>query len=295
MNCVGCDAHITEWDSDNTYNWCTGCGNYGIAAALKRALNAEHLTPQNTLLCFDIGCHGNGADKISGYVFHGLHGRVIPFASGAALANSRMKVIAESGDGGALSEGINHLVHAVRNDYNMVFILHNNANYALTTGQASATTPIGTPMNASPDGVVAPPLNVCQFILNLNPSFVARGYSADVNELTEIFQHAMNHRGFAFVEVIQDCPTYNKVMSHDWTFPRVVKPDGTQTALNSDINTAITVAQQFPEKIHTGVLYQRPENVDYINRLVQRLGKDTELVDEVELSHPVAELLAAFR
>ncbi|MFH0820973.1 MAG: thiamine pyrophosphate-dependent enzyme, partial [Candidatus Peregrinibacteria bacterium] len=116
-------------ESQEKLTWCGGCGDYGIQKALERALVLENLGTQDLVIFFDIGCHGNGSDKIGAYTFHGLHGRVIPVAAAAALANPRLKVIAEGGDGGTLSEGINHLVHAVRSNYPMVFILHNNENY----------------------------------------------------------------------------------------------------------------------------------------------------------------------
>src|SRR3989339_1792067 len=117
MSCTICtsqDTKISDYFSQNLYTWCTNCGNYGIHGAVKRALAAENLHPHHTLLCFDIGCNGNGSDKIDGYRFHGLHGRVIPLACGAAVSNSKIKVLAFGGDGGTFGEGLNHLVHAIR-------------------------------------------------------------------------------------------------------------------------------------------------------------------------------------
>ena len=153
-----------DYFSDELYTWCTNCGNYSIHTALKRALVLENIAPKDVLMVFDIGCHGNGSDKITAYCVHGLHGRVIPFAAGAHLANRKIKVIAFGGDGGVLSEGINHLVHAVRCDFDITFILHNNGNYGLTTGQASATTPKGISMNSTPNGVTEEPMNPMEFL-----------------------------------------------------------------------------------------------------------------------------------
>jgi 2-oxoglutarate ferredoxin oxidoreductase subunit beta len=133
MSCSNCKPKYSDYFSDELYTWCTACGNYGIHAAVKRALITEKIMPKDTLLCFDVGCHGNGSDKIGGYSFHGLHGRVIPLACGAHLANRKVKVLAFGGDGGTLSEGIGHLIHAVRCNYDITFILHDNSNYALTT------------------------------------------------------------------------------------------------------------------------------------------------------------------
>lgn len=139
-----------QYETEEVVTWCGGCGNYAIQNALKRALVLEGKAPKDVLMCFDVGCNGNGSDKIEGYTIHGLHGRVLPLAAGAKIANPDLTVIASAGDGATFSEGINHLIHAIRNDYPMLFLLHDNQNYALTTGQASATTPKGCTMNSSP-------------------------------------------------------------------------------------------------------------------------------------------------
>src|SRR5688572_14663303 len=139
MSCTTCYTKINDYSTDNLFTWCSNCGNYGINAAIKRTLAEMEIKPKDTMLFFDIGCNGNGADKIGGYRFHGLHGRVIPASSGASLANRNLKVIASGGDGATLGEGVNHLIHAIRSNYDITFILHNNSNYGLTQGQASST------------------------------------------------------------------------------------------------------------------------------------------------------------
>jgi 2-oxoglutarate/2-oxoacid ferredoxin oxidoreductase subunit beta len=131
---------VPEYYSETRCTWCDGCGNYGIWTAVKYALTGLNLHPWQVCLCYDVGCHGNGSDKIQGYRFHGLHGRVIPFAAGAKLANMTIPVIAFAGDGATFSEGVGHLVHALRSNYPITFVLHNNANYALTTGQYGSRT-----------------------------------------------------------------------------------------------------------------------------------------------------------
>lgn len=181
--------------------WCGNCGNYGIQNALKRALTLEGLGRKDVLLCFDVGCNGNGSDKIEANTIHGLHGRVISLAAGASIANHKMKVVASAGDGATFSEGINHLVHAVRNNYNVVFIHHNNENYGLTTGQASALTRQNIKMNSTPDGVKIPPINPLDFVLGLGPSFVARSFSGEPDHLTEILQLALNHNGLSLIHI----------------------------------------------------------------------------------------------
>ena len=219
MNPIPLDSGIPQmkdYASEHVCTWCDGCGDYGIWTSIKRALVELKINPWETLLCFDVGCHGNMSDKIGGYRAHGLHGRVIPFAAGAKLANMKLPVIAVGGDGASFSEGVGHLVHAVRSNYPIVFILHNNANYGLTTGQASALTPKGQKMNTSPNGIPERTLPSMDFVFSLEPTFVARGFSGNMWQLKEILKAAIQHRGFAFVDVLQACPTYNHFATHDY-------------------------------------------------------------------------------
>jgi len=229
----------------------------------------------------------NMSDKLLGYRFHGLHGRVISLASGAALANPDIPVIAFGGDGACFSEGVGHLVHAVRSNYNMTFILHNNANYGLTTGQASSLTPRGERMNTSPQGTVEEPLNSMDFVFSLNPTFVARGFSGNIRQLTDIFKSAINHRGFSYVDVLQACPTYNKFASHEYLLEKCYECEP------SDYETARKTAVDTSEKIATGVLYQDKTRSTFLDQLEARKGMKTRLVDEVK-EVDVSALLAKF-
>lgn len=297
-NCSGCvsnqNVKYSDYKSDQLYNWCTNCGNYGIHAAIKRALVMENISPKDVLLCFDIGCNGNGADKIKAYTYHGLHGRVIPFAAGACLANRKVKVIAFGGDGGTLSEGINHLIHAVRSNYDMTFVLHDNNNYGLTTGQASATTPYNTPMNTSPDGVTASILNPTELVLTLDPTFVARGFSGKVRELTEIFRKAINHKGFSYVEVLQSCPTYNHATPHEWYFEHTYDVASEPTYDKFNLESARSVALNRREKIATGLIYQNMNKPDYLSVQSNRRGFTSELTHEIR-NYPIEEILQAYK
>lgn len=268
------------YEGDEVITWCSGCGNYGIQNALERALVLEGVKPHETLFCYDIGCNGNGADKMGKsavYSIHGLHGRVISLAAGAAIANPRIKVIASGGDGGTMSEGINHLIHAVRNDYPMMFILHNNENYGLTTGQASATTRMGHPMNGSPDGVLAEPMNCSEFVLGLKPSFVARTFSGDVEHMTDIFRAALNHKGFAFVEVMQVCTTYNRATPQEWYLEHCVPLKKEASTLEE----AKKACADLYEKMNLGVFYRDSKRAPFMERLVSRKGLKTAPVEEV--------------
>ncbi|MEK7136923.1 MAG: thiamine pyrophosphate-dependent enzyme, partial [Patescibacteria group bacterium] len=191
--------------------WCDGCGDYGVWSAVRMACVELGYLPRDVLLCFDIGCHGNMSDKIGGcYRVHGLHGRILPFAAGAKLANPNVHVLADGGDGATFSEGVNHLVHAVRSNYPIVFVMHNNGNYGLTIGQASALTPQGMVMNSSPNGIPEATINSMDLVFSLEPTFVARGVSYDIPHLTYLIKEGFLHNGFAYIDVLQACPTFNK-------------------------------------------------------------------------------------
>ncbi|MFA6523300.1 MAG: thiamine pyrophosphate-dependent enzyme [Candidatus Peribacteraceae bacterium] len=260
--------------------WCDGCGDYGIWTALRQALVELKIAPTQVLLCYDVGCHGNMSDKLSGYRFHGLHGRVIPFAAGAKLANMKLPVIAEGGDGASFSEGVGHLVHAVRSNYPIVFILHNNANYGLTTGQASALTPKGQKMNTSPNGIPERTLPSMDFIFSLEPTFVARGFSGAIWQLKEILKAAIQHRGFAFVDVLQACPSYNKFATHEYLLERCY--DSWKEGHDpKDLAKARHLACDTSQRIATGVLYQNQDVPNFYEELVARKGIETTPVEEV--------------
>jgi 2-oxoglutarate/2-oxoacid ferredoxin oxidoreductase subunit beta len=290
---MSCTCSIKDYFSDNLYTWCTNCGNYGIHAGVKRALVAECKEPKDVLLCFDIGCHGNGSDKIDGYRAHGLHGRVLPFACGASVANRKVTVMAFGGDGGTLGEGINHLVHAIRGNYNVTFILHNNLNYGLTQGQASSTTKPGMKMNSSPDGITSDPIHPMRFVMSLEPSFAARSFSGDVHHMTKTIQAGLQHPGFSFIEILQNCPTYNKATPHQWYQERVY--DVSDQAEGRSLDEARQVAEDLENKIAIGVLYKDDSRKPFMDRQANRPGFTTELVDEVKNGENIKELLEAFK
>ncbi|PIZ75678.1 2-oxoacid ferredoxin oxidoreductase [Candidatus Peregrinibacteria bacterium CG_4_10_14_0_2_um_filter_38_24] len=266
----------------NAPTWCPGCGNFAIQAATKNALVSEGFNPHNTVFVFDVGCSGNGADKIEANTVHGLHGRAISLAAGVAIANPKMKIIASSGDGATFSEGPGHLIHAIRNNYPMVFMLHNNENYGLTTGQASALTPKGAKMNASPDGVYLEPINALQFVLSLNPSFVARTFSSDIPHMTVIFKEAIKHDGFAFVEILQTCPTYNKATPDAWYKERVKKIEDLKDYDPSDIWAARKLAEDMEKDVYLGIFYKDTSRESFLKMIPNRKNTTTSLIEEVK-------------
>lgn len=271
-----------SYESPEKLTWCSGCGDYGIRNSTFRAMALEGLKQEDLLLCYDVGCNGNGADKIRATTIHGLHGRVISLAAGAAIANPRLKVIASAGDGATFSEGVNHLVHAIRNNYPMVFLLHNNENYGLTTGQPSSMTRKGYPMTAAPDGVNAEPVNACAFALGLQPTFVARTFSGDLNHMTEVMRAGLQHPGFAFIEVMQVCTTYNHATPQEWYWERIRPVEEAIPGYDpTNLEAAKKAAADMNDKIMTGVLYRDTKSVPFLGRQVPRKGKKTTLVEEV--------------
>ncbi len=280
-SCTTSQVSLGDYSSANMLTWCPGCGNFGIQVALKQALVACGVTPHQAMLCFDIGCNGNGSDKIGGYRYHGLHGRVIPLAAGITCANPSLTVVAEGGDGALLGEGVNHLVHAIRGNFDMTLLLHNNENYGLTTGQASATTRKGVKMNSTPDGVTAEVLHPQRFALSLGVTFSARVFSGDIKMMNEVFAAAIKHKGFSFVEILQNCPTYNKTTPHEWYQQRVYNVN-TNGYDPSNRAAAFVAAEDIDEKVAVGILYQDTTSTTYMERQSFRSGKQTHLYQEVQ-------------
>ncbi|MEI6222198.1 MAG: thiamine pyrophosphate-dependent enzyme [bacterium] len=287
------DITIKSYNNPVVPTWCPGCGDYGIWGAIKKALTDLQIAPTDVLLAFDVGCHGNMQDKIGGYRFGGLHGRVLPVAIGHYLANPKLHVIAIGGDGATFSEGTGHLIQSVRGNYDITFILHNNRNYGLTTGQPTATTPKGQPMNVSFQGVVEEQLNTLDFVFSLKPSFVARGFSSDISHMAEIIKAGINHKGFSYVEILQLCPSYNKFTDEAFYKQRIYKLDNTNHDA-SDLKKAREKAYEEPEKFALGVIYEDKNSLPYLERLSGRKGNTSRLIDEVD-SRQVTDLLENFK
>ena len=273
---------------DNINWWCGGCGNYPIQNALKRALALQGLERRDVMFCFDVGCSGNGSDKIEANTIHGLHGRVLPLAAGFKIGNHKMQVIAEAGDGATFSEGISHLAHAVRNDYPVLFILHDNQNYALTTGQPSALTPKCQSMSAAPEGLQIEPFHPLEVVLGLKPSFVAQTCSADIDHMTETIQNGLKHKGFAFINVLQACPTYNKFITHEWYLEHI------QRLPESHDPTSMDSARKYAfssDPFYLGQIYHNPERQNFLETVAHRDENSETLINEVA-HQDISKLLA---
>lgn len=192
--------------------WCTGCGNFGILNAVKKAI--EDLVDTGSklsefVITCGIGCHGKIFDYLSLSGIYGLHGRGTATAQGIKLANPALKVISFGGDGDSLGEGLEHTLFAAKRNMDITLILHNNGNYGLTTGQFSPLSNPGYKGLSTPAGSIERPFRAIPLLMEAGASFVARGFSAKPDHLAQLIKAAINHKGFSFVEVMQPCVSYN--------------------------------------------------------------------------------------
>jgi 2-oxoglutarate/2-oxoacid ferredoxin oxidoreductase subunit beta len=235
--------------------WCPGCGNFGIWLSLKNALAKLNLTPEQAMVVYGVGCHGNMYDWLHSYGFAGLHGRTLPVAQAIKLANHKLPVIVVSGDGDGLGEGGNHFIHAAKRNPDLCVIIHDNGVYGLTTGQAAPTAKLGFKTKSTPEGVTDEPINPLALALTAGATFVARAFAGDGAHLTEIFAQAVNHKGFALVDVLQPCVTFDKVHSYSWYRQRVYKLEPDQYAPDNKLK-AFEKAMEWGDRIPLGVFYK---------------------------------------
>lgn len=207
---------ITDLQSPISPTWCPGCGNFSILTALKRSVIELNLEAKDVVIVFGIGCSGNMADFIKTNGFHALHGRAIANAMGIKLANHRLKVIVTGGDGDLYGEGFNHLLAAARGNHDISVFVHNNERYSLTTGQTSPASKKGTVGKSTPQGVIEEAINPLALAISANASFVARGFAGQSQELVELMKQAIVHEGFALVDILQPCPSFNKTHDNRW-------------------------------------------------------------------------------
>lgn len=190
--------------------WCPGCGNFAILAAFKNAAVQQGWDNTNSVLTAGIGCHGHMINFVKLTSFEGLHGRAIPVATGIKLANHRLNVFVFTGDGDCLAEGGNHFVHACRRNHDLTILLHDNAIYALTTGQTSPASPLEFKSKSTPQGNRDNPISPVTLAIASGATFVARSYANDIQKLTELIVKANEHKGFAVIDILQPCITLNK-------------------------------------------------------------------------------------
>jgi 2-oxoglutarate ferredoxin oxidoreductase subunit beta len=234
--------------------WCPGCGNYGILKALNRALVEMKIEPYQVLLVSGIGQSGKLPHYSRGNVFNSLHGRPVPPAIGAKIANSALIVIAVSGDGDAYGEGGNHFLHAARRNHDITYLVHNNQVYGLTKGQASPTSDVGFITSTTPSGA-ASPVNPIALAIVSGASFVARGFAGDVDHLSNLIKKGITHRGFALIDILQPCISFNHKNTFQWYRERVYKlEDEEYDPRNKKV--ALEKALMWGDEIPIGTIYE---------------------------------------
>jgi 2-oxoglutarate ferredoxin oxidoreductase subunit beta len=199
------------FESDVRADWCPGCGDFGVLAALKDALTVQKLEPHNVVVVSGIGCSSNLPGYIRTFGFHGLHGRPVPVAVGIKDANPKLTIFATAGDGDEYGIGFNHVVHAARRNDDIKLIVMNNEIYGLTTGQLSPTSKLGQKTKTTPDGSIIYPLKPLSTLLGAGATFVSRGFTGDPKHLSHLIQEAIGHRGFALVDAISPCVTWHNI------------------------------------------------------------------------------------
>ena len=248
------DAKVFDM-KDIDIAWCPGCGNFPILKTLKRTLAELQIKPTDVVLVSGIG----QAAKIPHYfktnVFNGLHGRALPAATAIKAANPALTVIAESGDGDMYGEGGNHFIHTIRRNPNITNIVHDNMVYGLTKGQASPTSQKGfvTPVQVS--GVFLEPFNPLAVAIALNASFVARAFAGDMERTADILKQAIEHKGYALVDIFQPCVTFNRLNSIQWFKEHTYNLEDHDP---SDRQKAFEKATE-TEKLPLGVFYKSPQ------------------------------------
>ncbi len=203
--------------------WCPGCGDFGVMSALMKALGDLNIERQDVALISGIGCSSSMPHPFNAYGIHTLHGRLLPVATGVKLANHDMTVVGVGGDGDGYGIGGNHFVHTARRNVDIKYIVMDNEIYGLTTGQASPTSLMGAKTKSTPFGVIEQPINPMAVALAAGATYVARGFSGYPPHLTELIKGALQHKGFAIIDVFSPCVTFNTLNTYEWFRPRLYR------------------------------------------------------------------------
>ncbi len=290
---------FSDYKTDVHNDWCPGCGDFGIVNAIQMALADANIPTHKSAIFSGIGCSGKTSHYINVFGVHTLHGRVLTFAQGSKLAHPEMTVIAAGGDGDGLGIGAGHFVAAGRRNIDMTYVMFNNAVYGLTKGQASPTMKLGVQTKSLSNPNVNYSVNPIGLAIASGFTFVARGYAYDVRHLKNLLVSAIQHKGLAFIDVLQPCPTYNDVNTRDWfsgvdrideqtkkPMPRIYKLDETgydpvvhsnnETENNEKLSQALIKSLEWDTKIPTGIFYQNNHISEYGTRISDMISNYVE-------------------
>ena len=254
-------------------DWCPGCGDFGVLTALKQAIIELGLYPHEVMTISGIGCSSNLPGYINAYGMHTLHGRALAVATGAQLANHKMKVIATGGDGDGFGIGGNHFVHSMRRNVDLTYIVMDNQIYGLTTGQISPTSTKGMKTKSTPDGSVENPINPIPLAIAAGATYVARGFTGQVKHLVELIKGGIQHKGFAFIDAFSPCVTYNHDNSHEFFKQRTQKLE--EMGHNpTDFHAAMEKAYMWGEVIPIGLFWKRDDlpSLDQLEPILEEGG-----------------------
>lgn len=246
---------IKPFDTPTTNTWCPGCGNFSILMTVKQAIAELELPREEVVAVTGIGCHGKITDYINVNGIHTIHGRVLPVATAIKIANDRLTVLGFAGDGDAFNIGIGHFPHAARRNVNMTYIIHDNLIYGLTTGQTSPTSKQGFVTKTSPRGEWSVAINPLTQALTSHVSFVSRTFAGEPQHMKEVLKKAIKHQGFALVDVLQPCVTFNRVNTYQFYKERIYKLEEEEHDL-SNWSEAYKKAEEWGDRIPIGIFYQ---------------------------------------
>lgn len=268
--------------------WCPGCGNFGILNTLTQVLNELELAPENTLLVGGIGQAAKTNQYITANGFSGLHGRALPAAAGAKIANPELTVIVNTGDGDSYGEGGNHFLHNIRRNIDINHFVHNNQIYGLTTGQTSPTSDPCDPENPGRPCNMLIPLRPLELAIAAGATFVARSFSANPEHLAQMMKAAIAHEGYAIIDILQPCVTFNRVNTYQWYNERVYELGGEHDA--TDRTAALALSAQWGDEIPIGIIYQQPLSTFHQRQPVLSTGVN---ISKLEPNPKLAESLLA--
>lgn len=237
-------------------NWCPGCGDFSVQAAIQRALGNLGRAPHEVVIVSGIGCSSRLPGYINAYGFHSIHGRSLPLAQGVKLANPALTVLACGGDGDGFAIGLGHTIHAMRRDLDITYIVMDNHVYGLTKGQVSPRSDRGFVTKTSPDGSAETPVSALELALSAGAGFIAQGFSKELNELASLIEAGIQHVGFSFINVFSPCVTFNKVNTYDWYSQRLQKVDNLPGYDRNNRMAAMQCVME-TEGLITGLIYQR--------------------------------------
>lgn len=255
-------ATFKEFRNNVKPNWCPGCGDFSVQAAIQRAAANVGLEPEQLAVISGIGCSGRISGYINAYGLHGIHGRALPIAQGVKLANRELTVIASGGDGDGFAIGMGHTVHAIRRNLDVTYIVMDNQIYGLTKGQTSPRSAEGFKTKSTPEGSIESTLSPLEIALSAGATFVAQSFSSDLKQLTALIEAGLSHKGFSLINVFSPCVTFNKINTYDWFKEHIVNLDQFP---DYDPSNRVAAMNKIMETngMLTGLIYQNKERKSY--------------------------------